>query len=113
MKMQTVSPGDPGFNDIDNKVKEQTGVRVDYEALKERYNAMSKGSIMLLKLVSTVKIANMSAVIDKRGLERNRDYTITRIKRDTNGIAIPLDLRPVAIKKVSNRAMGNRANVNY
>jgi hypothetical protein len=107
MKIQTISPGEPGFDDVNNKVKEQLGMRVDYISLAEEYNRIERDSILLLKLVPTLKLANIATVIKRKGLVRGQDYAMARIKRDSNGVPIPVDLRPVAIKKLTKQVMGS------
>jgi hypothetical protein len=78
---------------------------VDYPALAERYNEAEKGTILLLKLASHLRLGNIATVLARRGIKRKEDYEITRLKRDTNDVPIPIDLRPVAIKKITKKEM--------
>ena len=110
MKVQTISPEEPGYKDIDNKVLEHLGQRVDYGLLASRYNAAEKNTILLLKLSPHLRIGNIAKVLLGRGLKRKEDYEITRLKRDTNEVPIPVDLRPVAIKKLTEAMMSTPAS---
>ena len=90
---------------MDNKLLEELGQRVDYPALAERYNEAGKDTILLLKLSSRIRVGNIATVLARRGIKRKVDYDITRLKRDANDVPIPVDLRPVAIKKLTSTEM--------
>jgi len=105
MKMQSISPDEPGYKDVNNKVRQELGQKVDYEVLSEQYDGAERKTIFLLKISPGIRITNIATVLSRRGLVRGKDYDIARIKRDANGAPIPVDLRPVAIKKLTEATM--------
>lgn len=111
MKVQTISRDEPGYRDIDHKLQEHMGRRVDYHSLAETYNGADKGTILLLKLHPRLRISNIAKTLTRRGLARRIDYEMARLKRDANNTPIPVDLRPVAMKKLTDKEMSGNKDV--
>lgn len=105
MKIQSVSPGDARYDSVNKAVDAQRPKRIDYKAIARKYNNVAQGTIILIGLPRCFKMSNTVKTLHGRGLVRGLDYTIARIKRDSNGRPIPAGMRPVAIKKQSSKAM--------
>ena len=101
MKVMTVSPGTPGYNDVDRAMKKHFARCVDYNLLARRYNKAEVESILLVDMPTNLRLANIARVFERRGLERDQDYSMSRPKEDAMGGTIPIEHRPVAIKKLT------------
>lgn len=74
---------------------------IDYNALAEKYNEAPIGTVILLALPSSYRIANMVRVLAGRGLVKDQDFVAVRIVRDMAGKHLPPGDRAVSITKVS------------
>ena len=101
MDIRKVLPGDNGYEKIRDLVDRHEDGLTNYDALATSYNLLPKGGIMIIKMRSTATLGNVARVLYGRGVERNTDYTMHRLKEDAKGVPIPRQKRPVAIKRLT------------
>jgi hypothetical protein len=101
MKIATVEPGQPGYGKVTDLIKKAQRDRVGYDAIATQYNALGIDAVLLLDLAPEVRIGNIERVLTGRGLTRDIDYCIARPRKDSSDNLIPVDIRPVMIKKLS------------
>lgn len=81
----------------------------DYNRLAEAYNGAEVGALILLPLYGKrARVSNVTKVLLHRGIEANkgaRDAEVFRLREDEDGKAIPVDERPLAVRKLSRKQM--------
>jgi len=101
MKIELLSPGEEHYENVNQAMRDQMAKRVDYEILSQRYNGAKMRDVLLLNVSENLKISNVVKALHSRGLVRDLDYIILRIKTDIRKRPIPAGQRPLAIKKQS------------
>lgn len=104
-EIQTVVPGDEIYEKIDSTLKWQQAERIDYAELAIQYNQAPENSILLIKADPRVKLGNLARVLSGRGLLRESDYLLYRVKRSASGTLLPIVDRPIALKRLSTAPM--------
>ena len=106
MKVETITPGDEEYRGVKRAFRRQIKDKTtDYDSIAIDYNALPAAGILLINLPPKLSIGNIARVLEGRGIVRDTDYRIVRVKEDAMGVRIPIHDRPVAIERKSNIKM--------
>ena len=99
------SPDNQAYEAVDNqryRGGKRFGSAKFYNTLFDEYNAAKVGAILVFPYDGNSQISNVNKVIHARGLERLKDYELTRLHVDpsTGGLYAKED-RPLKLKKLT------------
>ena len=106
MKIESIKPGHHLFNKVSDAIKGQIkSNRIDYDAIAREYNDLPKRGILLIDVSQKTSLGNFANVLEGRGVVRNIDYAIVRMKETSDGERIPIQKRPIAIERKTDTDM--------
>jgi hypothetical protein len=103
--IRTVTPEDPRYADVNRTLTKHLDERIDYAELADQYNPGCTGTIILFKAPQRFKLSNIRKTLARRGLIAGVDYSISRLREDAHGTQLPAQLRPVALKRLTDALM--------
>ena len=102
-EIKVIPPEDELYTTVDRALKTQVKrYGIDYNAFAKEYNQAEEGSIVLILAIrNNIQVSNVSKVLERRGLVRNTDFSMSRMVKDFQGNKLPKGEAPIAIKKLS------------
>lgn len=76
-----INPGDPGYADMRTAMErsEQPRIMLDWAEIGRSYNEAEVGGLIVIDQ-QVRRLSNLEAVLKNRGLIRNEDYVMLRVR---------------------------------
>jgi len=105
MKVESISPDDPAYADLNEPFATGRYQKFNYTFFAKRYNTAAVGAILLTEFPNGARLYNIERTLVKWSLHRGIDFDVRKMDEDGGGNALGGDSQILAIKKLTSKTM--------